>query len=113
MHLHLGSAVAFLHFLARGKRRDRLGFLQCAAFCIVLERSDRALNLINDVGAVSPGMECEMPRAGAGLDGRKWRVIGSECARFRVEMIDEELIKTQVGGDSEAVVLVDIDRVRM
>src|SRR6185503_19042216 len=111
MHLHFGSAVSRLNRLALRQGADCLCLPQFTAIRIVGESRCGAIEFVDNVGVTSVRMKSEMTRAGPRLHRRMRRIVWLERRLGWVELVNEQLIQAQVGGDSKSVVRVDIDRV--
>ena len=111
MHLDLGGAVS-LHRAVR-ECRNRLQFREHTAFGIVGKRGEGARDLIDNVRVLSVWMKREMARARTGGNFRERRIIGRQLPLFRVEAVNKQLVESEVGGDGESVVGIDVDRMRV
>src|SRR5437870_13540498 len=78
---------------------------------IVGKRSDCRSHFVDHIYIFPGGMKSERARAGARLEfGKRW-IIRRERAMCRVEVIYEQFVEPQVCGDSEAIVVVQVNLV--
>src|SRR5207237_6842553 len=78
---------------------------------IVGKSSDCRSHFVDHIYIFPGGMKSEMARAGARLEFGKRRIIRRERAMCRVEVIYEQFVEPQVRGDSEAIVVGEVNLV--
>ena len=108
VHADLGARTR--SFEVARKRWDRLNLRQSARSRIVGKGGHRGMEFVNHIGVFAVGAKGEVPRPGAGLDLGERRIVGGNRSVFRIELVDHNLVETEIGHEGEAVIGADVDR---
>src|SRR5687767_15054625 len=73
-------------------------------FSFVGEGCKGGVDLINHISILAAGVEIKVTRAGSGMDSRPRWGVGDEFPLGRVQPVDQQLIDTQVGGNSVTII---------
>src|ERR1035437_2172559 len=96
-----------------GKGGDNLQLFECPGLAVECHGCHRGVELIDEIGKLAPWMESDVAWTGARFHLDPGNTIRFQHSSLRIELVDEQLVQSEIWNERVAVRPIERDRVRM